>query len=129
LSASAAVEPVVKIGVTLASFTVGETFLPVCLVLVPVAALLAWRGRRGDLPSATPPAFLGIAALVGFVGAARWVTWPFVAARLLWLLPFFLLLVAAGCFTLRPRARKIALAAILISFVSSEVLYFRRETF
>ncbi|MEZ5364508.1 MAG: hypothetical protein R2748_19790 [Bryobacterales bacterium] len=40
--------------------------------------------------------FLLVAAVVGFLGAAKWVSFPFMPARLLWLLPWLLMLVVSG---------------------------------
>ena len=79
------------------SFAFGES---VPLRLLPVTALLAlpclWlvvsgaRLRRNWL---WPALFAGA---VASLGATRWVSYPFIAARLLFLLPLFLLALAAG---------------------------------
>jgi hypothetical protein len=93
LNRSPSVEQLLKMAAAAVSLTIGESFSVFSLALVPVALLLVWRGcrvRRPLLP------FLLLAAAIGYAGAARWVAWPFVAARLLWLLPFVAAALAIG---------------------------------
>jgi len=90
-----------------------------------VMLVLIWRGcRAGRLWP-----FLAVAAAIGYAGATRWVTWPFIPARLLWLLPFLSLALAIGIWRCRSLLRPFITAAILLSFASSTLLYFRRENF
>ncbi|MDX2170847.1 MAG: hypothetical protein SF182_27515 [Deltaproteobacteria bacterium] len=93
---------------TALAFTAGEVWwwwTP--LALPPLAVLLGallWRALR------PPPAWLGlvaVVAVVAFAGATRWVSVGFVAARLLFLLPFALLLLLRGG-TGAPRLRAVA---------------------
>jgi hypothetical protein len=66
------------------------------------------------------------AALVGYIGVARLLSYPFMPARLLWLLPFVCLAVAAGV----ERVRRPWLGVVLlVSYGTSIALYFRRENF
>ncbi len=129
LTGSLVTEQWLKIAFGLTSLTVGESFFPLSLVLVPVMLILALRGCRLRTlgPSLRPLLFL--VAAVAYVGASRWVTWPFVGARLLWLLPFLTLAVALGISRCGVLMRRVVTAAILASFVSSTALYFRRENF
>ena len=60
---------------------------------LPLLAVVAWQGARRTPEVAWLAAALGA---IGFIGVARWVSYPFVPARMLFVLPFFLLLVAAG---------------------------------
>jgi hypothetical protein len=93
-------EQVLKLCYWFYSFAFGES---VPLWLLTVTALLAlpclWlvvsgaRLRRNWL---WPALFAGA---VAFLGATRWVSYPFIAARLLFLLPLFLLALAAGVTT------------------------------
>jgi hypothetical protein len=90
-------EQVLKLCYWFYSFTFGEA---IPLWLLPVTIVLAlpclWlficgaRLRRDWLWPAT------LAAIVAFLGATRWVTYPFMAPRLLFLLPLFLIAMAAG---------------------------------
>jgi hypothetical protein len=63
------------------------------LLLAPALAVMLVRGVRE-----APPwlAFVAPAAVVGFIGAYHWVSYAFVAPRLLFLLPFYLLLLVQG---------------------------------
>jgi hypothetical protein len=67
-------------------------------------------------------------AVAGFVGVARWVSYPFVAARLLFLLPFFLLLLAAGAAVHR-RAGNVVLGVMLLLSLTGDCCYFLRTSF
>jgi uncharacterized membrane protein len=96
ITGNAAIEQIVKIGFGLVSLTIGESFLAFSLVLVPVILLLAVAGARTPEFSRHFPALLAIAAVVGYIGVSRWASYPFIPARLLWLLPFLSLSVALG---------------------------------
>jgi hypothetical protein len=93
-------EQVLKLCYWFYSFTFGEAvpiwLLPVTLVLaLPCLWLLvSGAGLRRDW---LWPAFF--VAAVAFLGATRWVSYPFIGARLLFLLPLFLLALAAGVTT------------------------------
>ncbi|MGA2328594.1 MAG: hypothetical protein ABSH05_20145 [Bryobacteraceae bacterium] len=126
LTGNAFTEQFLKIGFGLVSFTIGETFAAVCLGLVPVALALAWRGARLNRRLGV---FIGLAAGVGYLGVARWESYPFVPGRLLWLLPFVSLAIAAGIWRLRGLWRQTAAAALMLSYLWSAALYFRREDF
>ena len=129
LTGSLVKEQGLKIAFGLTSLTIGESFYPVSLALVPVMLALAWRGCRLRTfgPSLRPLLFL--VAAIAYIGGSRWVTWPFMAARLLWLLPFLTLALALGILRCRLPVRRLAATAILASFAFSITLYFRRENY
>jgi hypothetical protein len=130
LTGNPILEQIVKIGFGMVSLTIGESFLALSLVLTPVILLLAILGARRSEFSKQFAAMLVIAAVIGYLGVARWVSYPFIPARLLWLLPFLCLAVASGISHLqRPAVRRCAVLVILLSYVSSHILYFRRENF
>jgi hypothetical protein len=130
ISGNSIFEHIVKIGFALVSFTIGESFLAQSLVLVPVILLLAAAGTRTPEFPRHFPTLLAIAAVVGYVGVSRWASYPFIPARLLWLLPFMSLFVALGISRLhRLPLRWGAALVILLSYASSVVMYFRRENF
>lgn len=129
LNRSMAIEQVLKIGFGLVSLTIGESFSPLALLVVPVAVWMAWRGCRVRTLGQPLWPLTSLAAAAGYIGAARWVTWPFVPGRLLWLLPFLTLAIAIGLTRGRHPVRHLAAGAILISFASSAIFYFRRENF
>jgi len=121
------VNEVIKVCFATMSWTIGETFFPASLLLVPVAVFLIWRGAVGRAGGPAP--LLAVAGIIGYAGATRWVSWPFVAARLLWLLPFATMAMAIGLTRLRTPLRRAVTVLLLVSFASSTVLYFRRENF
>ncbi|MBZ5611976.1 MAG: hypothetical protein LAP38_27255 [Acidobacteriia bacterium] len=130
VSGHSSFEHVIKAGFGLVSLTIGESFLAASLVLVPVILLLAVLGARTPGVSRQFIAMLAIAAGVGYIGVARWESYPFIPARLLWLLPFLSLAVALGIAQLRRPAIRIGVVlALLLSYASSDLSYFRRENF
>ena len=130
LTGSPILEQFLKVGFGLVSLTIGESFFAVSLLLVPAILLLAIFGARTPAFSRQFAAWLAIAASAGYLGVARWVSYPFIPARLLWLLPFLSLAVALGISRLpRPLFRNGVAVAVLLSYAASDVLYFRRENF
>ena len=78
-----------------------------------------------------PPAWLVVVlpvAIAAYFGAGRWVAFAFVPARLLFLLPFFLLLLVRGAESSR-RAGWIVCSAMLLLSAGSISSYFRRADF
>jgi len=67
-------------------------------------------------------------AIAAYLGAGRWVSFVFVPARLLFLLPFFLLLVVNGA-TRSRCAGLVVLAALLCLSAGSIAGYFRQSDF
>ncbi len=130
ITGNAALEHVAKFGFGAVSWTVGESFFAVSLLLVPVILLLAASGARASQFGRRLAALIAIAGVVGYIGVSHWVSYPFVPARLLWLLPFLMLAVALGIFRLRRPALRWAVVSLIgISYFSSAVLYFRRQQF
>src|ERR1035438_5858157 len=97
LTGSRVLEVPVKFAYWSMSFVMGEAMQDAVLVLgallLPLIAAVAWRGARRTGEVAWLASALGA---IGFIGVARWVSYPFVPARMLFVLPFFLLLVARG---------------------------------
>jgi len=130
ISGNPLLEHIVKIGFGLVSLTIGESFLGLSLLLVPVILWLAWEGVRTPEISRRFLALMAITAAAGYLGVSRWASYPFIPARLLWLLPFLCFAVALGISHLnRLPIRYAVMLAILLSYVSSYVMYFRRENF
>ncbi len=130
VSGNAVFEHAIKAGYGLVSLAIGESFVPASLALTPVILLLAVLGARGREVSQRFIALLVIAAGVGYIGVARWQSYPFIPARLLWLLPFLMPAVALGVARIgRPVFQTAAIGAILLSYASSDISYFRRENF
>jgi hypothetical protein len=119
----------VKLAYWAVSFTMGEAvpdpLLILGLVVLAAALWLVWAGAHQYPRTAT---LAGMLAVAGFVGVARWVSYPFVPARLLFLLPFFLLLLAAGAGVHR-RAGNVVLGAMLLLSLSGDWCYFQRASF
>jgi hypothetical protein len=104
------------LGYTGIAFTIGESVQPwmivgLLLLAAPLALLIAGGMRQR-------PAWLAVAApaaLIAFIGARHWVSYAFVAGRLLFLVPFYLLLVVLGGRAL-PRLRAgVGIALLLLS--------------
>jgi mannosyltransferase len=130
LTGSLVLEQFLKICFGLISLTIGETFPAVSLLLVPMLVVLAILGLRTPEFSRQFAILLAIAAGVAYLGVSRWVSFPFLPARLLWLLPFLCLAIGLGILHLRVApVRNGLLLVVLLSYVTSDVLYFRRQDF
>jgi hypothetical protein len=123
LSGSRLFEVPVKLAYWCMSFVMGEAVPDALLVLgallLPLVAWVVWRGARRWPELARLSAAL---AIIGFIAAARWVSYPFIPARLLFVLPFFLMLVASGAATVR--WGKALVGAMLLLSVSGVWCYF-----
>jgi hypothetical protein len=124
LTGSAWLEVPVKAAFGGVSLALGESFHPVSLLAVPLIAWAAWRGIRGA--QAQLAWGMVAAAVVGFAGVARWVSYPFTPARLLWALPFLCLAITIG---LRGRGRWAAVTLLGCSGAASTIFYFRNENY
>ena len=127
LSGSQAAEIVVKLAYWAMSFTIGES-LPDALLVVGAALALAWpllfwvaAGKHRDVLWILLPA-----AAIGFIGVMRWVSYPFIPARLLFTLPLALGLVVAGA---RGRVGRISLAGLLAISLCGVWCYFHQIGF
>ncbi len=125
LTGSRWAEPLVQAGFTLFSFLFGEAppawLLPLTIPLGVAAVWLAFVALREHRRWALPAACAGI---VAFAGVARWVSYAFVPARLLFLLPALLAAVASGS-RLRPRFGAPVAAVLLVTNLTGVFFYFQ----
>jgi len=123
------VDAVAALGFAFVSLTFGETLwswmIAVVVVLAPAVIVLLARGAR-QAPDWL--AYVLLAALIGFVGARHWVSFAFVAARLLFLLPFYLLLLVQGSRRWE-RAGMAVFAAMLAVYAGAIGAYFDQAGF
>jgi hypothetical protein len=132
LTGSRVLEVPVKFAYWSMSFVMGEAVPDAVLLLgallLPLVAAVAWRGARRTPEVAWMAAALGA---IGFIGVARWVSYPFVPARMLFVLPFFLLLVAQGVVqgTGGRRWGGLVVAAMLLLSLSGIGCYFHKTGF
>jgi hypothetical protein len=92
------------------------------LLLAGVLALSGARRDRELLWIVAP------AAAIGFIGVARWVSYPFIPARMLFVIPFFLLLFLTGALAHR-RTGALAVTAMLALSLSGVWCYFHKTGF
>jgi hypothetical protein len=104
------------LGFTAIAFTIGESVRPWMIIgLLLLAAPLAVLVVQGIRQRPAWFAFAVLTALIAFVGARQWVSYAFVAGRLLFLLPFYLLLIVLGGSAM-PRLRAgVGMALLLLS--------------
>ena len=136
LTGSRVLEVPVKFAYWSMSFVMGEAVTDAVLILgvlaLPLVAAVAWQGARRCPEVAWLAGALGA---IGFMGVARWVSYPFVPARLLFVLPFFLLLVVQGAApgaareSARTRWSNLAVAAMLLLSLSGIWCYFQKTGF
>jgi hypothetical protein len=108
---------------TAVSFSIGESVLPWMLgvlALTPALVVLLAAGLR---PAPPWLAVVAPAALIATVGACRWVSYAFVAPRLLFLLPFYLLVLVRGART-RARLGNVVCAALAVASCGGIAAYF-----
>ena len=65
---------------------------------------------------------------IGFIGVARWVSYPFIPGRMLFVFPFFLLLVVTGA-AAHHRAGTLAIAVMLLLSLTGIWSYFHKTGF
>ena len=124
-----ALETAVKLAYWFTSFTFGEAF-PVWAILLglavgPAVVWLLWQGTKAPAPWLP---LASLVALIAYLGATAWVTFAFVGARLLFVLPFYLLWLLAGR-ERRPVAGNVICAGMLAVSVGSLTSYFGKEGF
>jgi hypothetical protein len=125
------VEEVLKLGQWTITFSFGETFpkwgMWLAVLLVPALLAVSWGAWR---PIDTWVSMAMCAAVIGYLGASRWVTFPFIPARLLFLYPFFLLLLTRALDTSRRiEWRNWVFGALLVLWAGGAWAYFHREGF
>jgi hypothetical protein len=122
-------ETSVKLVYWFTSFTFGEAFPAWAIVLGFVTGpavvwllSLGWQNRWGWLP------FTLTVAVIAYIGASAWVTFAFVGARLLFLLPFYLLWLLRGRSSSPKLGSAVCLAMLVVS-AGSLTSYFQKEGF
>ncbi len=133
-----ALETAVKLAYWFTSFTFEEAFPTWAIALgVVLGPWILWLLRHGIMPQrllhrqSRRPRWLplvSVVALIGYLGATAWVTFAFVGARLLFVLPFYLLLLLAGR-ERRPRAGTVVCAGLLVVSLGSLTAYFGKQGF
>lgn len=130
LTQSSWTETALRLGFTGVSFLVGEavnlTLLGVAIVGAPAALLLAaYAGWKEPSVRAT---LVAAAAVVAYLGATQWVSYPFVPARLLFLLPYVLFGVA-WAIGRRPRLGLALATPLLLGAIAGQALYREQSGF
>ena len=119
----------VKLAFWAVSFVMGEAVPDAVLVsgglVLLLAGALAVSGGRRDRELLW---IVAPAAVIGFIGVARWVSYPFIPARMLFVFPFLLLLAVTGAMAHR-RAGAVAVTAMLALSVSGVWCYFHKTGF
>jgi uncharacterized membrane protein len=111
-------ETPIKLAYWAMSFVLGEAQPDWAMVagagLMALVGVLAVMGARRNRQVAWLAAVL---AAIGFIGVARWVSYPFIPARLLFVYPLLLVLFVEGAMAHR-RAGAVAVAGLLILAVT-----------
>lgn len=128
LASSVPAELLLRLGYWFVAFAFGEAqtwiTLACAVVLSPFLAWMLIRAVRA--PDATYMRYGLMAAPIGFLGTWRWVAFAFAPARLLFLLPAYLLGLACGAKTSRDRY---ALSGLLVLNAVGVGLYYTQSGF
>ncbi len=128
------VEALLRLAYAFAAMNFGESMplwsMLAAALLTPGILWAVWRARRSaDHPSHLPaPSLLALIGLIGFGIAFSRVSFPFVGARLLFLLPFYYLVLLAGLDGMRRRGVLIYSGMLVLS-ASGLDSYYRRDNF
>ncbi len=129
IAPNAAVEHAVKLGYAFVAFNFGECIpawvIPIAIALLPLIFAALWTAWQR---TTHPPVLFLVAAAVGYVGAASWVTFAFVGARLLFLLPFYYLFLLRGLEIRRWRGA-VTYAGLLLAACGGLSSYYRQQDF
>lgn len=129
LTANPLLDHIVQLAYVVVSFTVGEAMvswaIPLAALTLP---LVVWLAIVGAAPRPLWLAVVGLAAAIAFVAAARWVSYAFIAARLSFVFPFWLLLLVSGI-ARRPSFGRVAGTAMVVAAVAGMASYVRLEGF
>jgi hypothetical protein len=116
-------DQLVRLSYLFVSFSFGETFTTVGLVLsialIPVVIYALWRA------AGTRPEWLRIivpAAGIAWIGVSKFEQFVLMPAQLLFVLPFFLILMAR-------QINRMMFAALLVLYASADYAYFTRSGF
>ena len=129
LARNSALEMAVKVAFGCISFSLGESIPDWALIsgvlLSAPVAWLVWVGLRKD----STLAWLVVPmALIAFIGVARWVPFHGIPARLLFLFPFYLILLVTTREAF-PRAATAILAVLALLSCAGVQAYFERSDF
>jgi hypothetical protein len=120
---SAISDQVVRLAYLFVSFSFGETFSTVSLllsiVLLPIVIYSLWRGAE------TRPAWFPIVLLttvIAWIGVSRFEQFVFMPTQLLFMLPFFLILLVR-------QMPRLAFAALLVLYGAADYAYFTENGF
>lgn len=122
-------ETVLKLGYWAMSFSLGEAIPDAMLAagaaIVAAVLWLLFLGWRRDRELR----WLALtAAAIGFLGVTRWVSYPFVPARMIFLYPLFLIFAMMGAAQYRKFGSALV-AAILLASIAGVWCYFHLEGF
>ena len=119
------IDQIVRLAYWFVSFSFGETISAVGIVLgvalTPGIVSALYRGARER------PSWIGLvaaASLIGYIGVSRWTGFPFTPARVLFALPFFLILLVKGI-DLSPRG-SLVFAGLLVVYICGDYSYFAK---
>src|SRR5262245_1976422 len=117
-------DQIVRLAYLFASFSFGETLSTVSILLsialTPVIIYALWRAAVGIRPPWLP--IVLVATGIAWIGVSRFEQFVFMPAHLLFLLPFFLILILRHMTAL-------AFAALLVVYVSADYAYFTKSGF
>ncbi len=126
---NAVTEHGLKLGYAFVAFNFGESIpawaIPIGIALLPGIFAALWTAWQR---TTHPPVLFLVVAAVGYLGAASWVTFAFVGARLLFLLPFYYLFLLRGL-EIRRWWGAVTYGGILLVACGGLSSYYRKQDF
>ncbi|MGO9056009.1 MAG: hypothetical protein ACLQU2_01265 [Candidatus Binataceae bacterium] len=120
-------DQIVRLAYWFVSFSFGETVsTPIIIagaVLTPIFVYALYSASRSR------PDWLGLvaaASIIGYIGVSRWNGFPFTPSHMLFVLPFFLILLVKGV-QASYRHESVIFACLLVLYVSADYNYFAKS--
>lgn len=125
---SVLIDQIIRLAWWFVSFSFGETLsLAEILIGVILSPIVVWAVITAARRHREWLGMIALAGAIAYIGVSRWTGYPFTPARVLFLLPFFLILVADGIGGMR--LARAATGVLVLAYALGDYSYFARTGF